>query len=234
MSRSALVVFAKTPRPGASKTRLVPPLSYDDAAALSRCFIADVASTVAAVAALRGATPCIAYDGDAPAMRSVVGEAHRLIPQRGTGFGTRLRNAARDALDLGHQAVCLIGSDSPTLPPRLLEAALDALQRAGDHVVVGPAHDGGYYLIGLKHVHRALFSERIAWSTARVAAQTIEAARDCGIEPVVLDSWYDIDDAASLAMLRRELTHGRVADGLAPATRAYLARIGAGAMVASA
>src|SRR5262249_34213326 len=78
----------------------------------------------------------------------------------------------------------------------------------GDRVVLGPASDGGYYLIGLKHPHRRLF-EDIAWSTERVLQQTVERAASLGLDVVTLPVWYDVDDAASLAWLYQEVVAGR-------------------------
>jgi uncharacterized protein len=216
----ALSMMIKAPRAGASKTRLVPPLAHEEAAALSVCFLRDTAANIAAAceAACAGRaggesrpaaagvavyTPAgaeSAFDGLLPAGFS-------LLAQRGEGFGERLFNAADDLLRLGFDSLCLIDSDSPTLPTRALAAAAAELARPGDRVVLGPADDGGYYLIGLKRAHRRLF-ERIDWSTERVLAQTVERAREAGLGVALLPAWYDVDDAATLARLCEELFGG--------------------------
>jgi glycosyltransferase A (GT-A) superfamily protein (DUF2064 family) len=103
----------------------------------------------------------------------------------------------------------LIDSDSPTVPKAAFEQAVRELAREGDRVVLGPSHDGGYYLIGLKRAHAAVF-ENIAWSTESVCEETVERARDAGLEVVMLPLWYDVDDAATLAILREELIDGRL------------------------
>jgi glycosyltransferase A (GT-A) superfamily protein (DUF2064 family) len=103
--------------------------------------------------------------------------------------------------------VCLIDSDSPTLPSIALHAAVKELARPGDRVVVGPSEDGGYYLIGMKRVEPRLF-EGISWSTGSVCAETVERAHEAGLELVQLPKWYDVDDAATLAVLERELLNG--------------------------
>ena len=100
--------------------------------------------------------------------------------------------------------MCLINSDSPTLPPAVLRDAVKALHAPGDRIVLGPADDGGYYLIGLKQAHRRLFQD-IAWSTPTVLASTLERAREIGLECTMLPSWYDVDDADSLHRLCQEL-----------------------------
>jgi hypothetical protein len=117
-----------------------------------------------------------------------------------------LASAARHLLELGHDCAVLINADSPTLPSRLLIEAIERLRRPGDRVVLGPAIDGGYYLIGLKRAHRRLF-EDIPWSTPAVLKSTRERAADVGVEVRELPPWYDVDDAEALAMLVDERAH---------------------------
>ena len=105
--------------------------------------------------------------------------------------------------------MCLIDSDSPTLPAGALRAAVTELARTGERVVLGPSEDGGYYLIGMKRAEPRF--ERITWSTERVYAETAERVRGAGVELVELPKWYDVDDAAMLAVLERELLTGEAA-----------------------
>jgi len=98
----------------------------------------------------------------------------------------------------------VLNSDSPTLPTAFLVEAAEALARPGDRAVFGPSSDGGYYLLGLKTAHRRLF-EDIAWSTERVAEQTLQRAAEIGLEVHRLPGWYDVDDVESLRRLRGEL-----------------------------
>jgi hypothetical protein len=154
-------------------------------------------------------------------------EGFALIAQRGDAFGERLLAAAQDILSCGYGSVCLIDSDSPTLPQSALVRAVDELLRPGDRVVLGGSDDGGYYLIGLKQAHVAPF-ERITWSTSSVYTETVERCREAGIEVVELPVWYDVDDAATLAVLEAELLQGKrpafaSGDGYAAtATREFL------------
>jgi uncharacterized protein len=147
-----------------------------------------------------------------------------LLAQRGEHLGERLFHAVVDLLAVGFHSVCLVNADSPTLPSSLLREAVLALQAPGDRVVLGPASDGGYYLIGLKRAHRRLFEE-ISWSTSSVFAQTIERARELSLEVHRLAEWYDVDDRQSLRLLCQEL-FGRDAantlDGRGASTRALL------------
>jgi uncharacterized protein len=202
----ALGVMVKAPAPGLVKTRLSPPLSGDQAATLSRSFIRDTAANLDGVRAHTECQGVAVYTpvGSETAFDSLLMPGFCLLPQRGEAFGERLYNATRDLLHLGYESVCLIDSDSPTLPTLLLEAAANALARSGDRVVVGATDDGGYYLIGVKADHPELF-ENIAWSTDQVLRQTIEQAGSIRLPIELLPTWYDVDDAVSLRRLYREL-----------------------------
>jgi glycosyltransferase A (GT-A) superfamily protein (DUF2064 family) len=138
------------------------------------------------------------FDGLLPA-------GYRLVPQRGDAFGERLLTTAQDLFKCGFASVCLIDSDSPTVPREAFAMAVDALQRPGDRIVLGPSHDGGYYLIGMKQAHAAAF-ENITWSTSAVYSETVTAIQRIGVELVSLPLWYDVDDAVTLSLLRSELT----------------------------
>jgi rSAM/selenodomain-associated transferase 1 len=199
----ALAVMAKAPRPGRVKTRLSPPLTLDQTAALNTRFLRDTCENLATIP---GAQGVISYTpaGDEALFQGIVPEDFGLVRQRGDAFGERLLAAAEDILALGYGAVCLIDSDSPTVPGAAFEQAVEALAQPGDRIVLGPSHDGGYYLIGMKQPHPEPF-ERITWSTGTVCAETLERCREAGIEVVLLPTWYDVDDAATLAVLNEEL-----------------------------
>lgn len=205
----ALAVMAKAPRAGMVKTRLQPPLSAEEAAALNVCFLRDTAESIAAIDGSPAAQGLVCYTpvGDESAFDGLLPERFHLIAQRGDDFGERLLHAAEDILGCGFGSVCLIDSDSPTMPPEALRYAVKELARPGDRVVLGPSVDGGYYLIGFKRAE-PLFFERITWSTETVCAETVERVREAGLELVELPTWYDVDDARSLAVLERELLKG--------------------------
>jgi rSAM/selenodomain-associated transferase 1 len=234
----AIAVMAKAPRPGRVKTRLVPPLTPEAASALSAAFLRDITENIVRAgrdAAIQG---YIAYapagfeglfDGIlAAGTRLVLADGAGDWPRGVEGFGRCLLHAVEALFARGHQSVCLLNSDSPTLPTTLLSQATRALAAPGDRVVLGPAEDGGYYLIGVKAPHAHLFAE-IAWSTEHVADQTRERAQTLGLELVELATWYDVDDRAALSRLFGELA-GRAPSGLltpypAPATAAALQRL---------
>jgi hypothetical protein len=202
----ALTVMAKAPRSGKVKTRLAPPLTLDQSAAINICFLQDTTENIAAVAASSKAAGIISYTpiGEEALFDNLLPADFALIPQRGEGFGERLLATAEDLLACGYGSVCLIDSDSPTVPAAAFEQAIAELKKPGDRIILGPSHDGGYYLIGLKRAHSELFAN-ITWSTSTVFAETVAAANDANLETVILPLWYDVDDAATLNLLTAEL-----------------------------
>ena len=198
--------MAKAPHPGGVKTRLLPPLTLEQSAALNACFLRDTTQNIPEICAVSNACGIISYTtaGDQHLFEGLLPEDFALILQRREGFGERLLAAAEDILACGYGSVCLIDSDSLTLPASALRMAIDALNQPGDRIAIGRSNDGGYYLIGLKRAHPEPFSN-IAWSTATVYAETVSAIAAAGIELVELPLWYDVDDGETLNLLREEL-----------------------------
>jgi len=224
----ALGLMAKAPLAGEVKTRLVPPLTPAEAAALSVCFLRDMTANVKSVTATEPASGLVVYTpaGSELAFDGVLPEGFDLLAQRGNSLGERLYNATDDLLRAGHSGVLLINSDSPTLPRSILIQAIELLARDGDRVVLGAAEDGGYYLIGLKQAHGNLFNE-IAWSTPDVFPCTKQRAAEIDLPVELLPSWYDVDDAETLDRLCEELFFSSAPNGAYPAphTRAFLEAI---------
>jgi hypothetical protein len=234
----AIAVMAKAPRPNHVKTRLVPPLTAHEAALLTASFLRDVTENIREAARTVPIAGFVAYapEGSESLFDGMLAQGTQLVladgsiamPSGITGMGRALFHAASSLLAQGYGAACLVNSDSPTLPTAFLRDAAEALARPGDRMVLGVAEDGGYYLVGLKALHAALFQD-IAWSTDRVAAQTLAQARRIGLDVVTLPVWFDVDDEASLARLANDLTTPNL-DGpapyAAPATRAWVERVG--------
>jgi rSAM/selenodomain-associated transferase 1 len=211
MATPTLVVFAREPIAGQVKTRLARTIGHEAALALHLAFVED-ACALARAAERR----LLAVAGD-PAHPDLV----RLAEQYG------LERVAQPEGDLGERMAtvlsvrapaCIIGSDAPTLSRAHLEAALAAL--ATHEVVLGPATDGGYWLIGLREPRPELFSA-MPWSTSSVMSETLR--RLSGVPTAILPFHYDVDDEEGLAMLRAHLLH--LPDEVAPATRRALARL---------
>ena len=201
--------MAKASQPGRAKTRLCPPLTPDEAAAFNTAFLKDVVDNVARSSAGRTVAIYMAFGppGSEPFFERELPEGVGLIETWRPNFGDCLREATETMLDLGHATACVLNSDSPTLPSALLAETYAALEAPGDRAVLGPSTDGGYYLLALKALHRRMF-EDVAWSTERVAAQTLERAGELGLEVVRLPAWYDVDDAEALRTVAGELLFG--------------------------
>lgn len=202
--------MAKAPQPGRSKTRLTPPLTPEQAASLSAAFLRDITENIAVAGHTAPIQGYIAYapkgletlfDGHvATGTRMVLADGSPVMPPKIEGFGRCLLHAVQSLLAEGFSSACVLNSDSPTLPTSILVLTANLLAQPGDRVVLGPADDGGYYLLGVKEAHARLF-EDIAWSTETVALQTAMRARELGVELLTLPTWYDVDDAASLYRL---------------------------------
>jgi len=226
--------MAKAPRPGLCKTRLVPPLSPAQAAGLSAAFLRDMTENLRTAADMAPIVPYVAYapvgterlfDGVlAHGTGLVLADGFVDVPPGVEGFGSCLLHAVKSLFALGHASVCVLNSDSPTLPPKFLRQAAAWLAEPDDRAVMGPADDGGYYLLGMKQPHAHLFAG-INWSTARVAAETRGRALEAGLELLELPTWYDVDDAASLQRLQDELNDPTAAGFAAPCTAAWLASV---------
>jgi rSAM/selenodomain-associated transferase 1 len=231
----ALGVMTKAPQAGRVKTRLVPPLTPEQAAELNRCFLRDTTAAISiacsrcpaaeskAITVARGIavyTPV----GAESAYADILPPDFCLLPQRGDTFGERLFFAVEDLFKCGFGSVCLIDSDSPTVPPENFGQAVELLSTSADRVVLGPSDDGGYYLIGVKQSHRHLF-EQIDWSTERVLDQTIQRAGEIGLGVRLLPTGYDVDDAVSLRRLCDELLGHKAPADFAPYTREFLRRL---------
>jgi uncharacterized protein len=208
-----IAFMAKASAPGRAKTRLVPPLTLDQAAALNTAFLRDVADNLLLAARLAPEHASIAgYAAYCPAgteafFQRTLPAAIGLIDAALPDFGDCLLHTIEHILGRGHSSAVVLNADSPTLPTAFLVETATLLARPGDRAVLGPSSDGGYYLLGLKTAHRRMF-EDVAWSTDRVAEQTLQRAREIGLEVHRLPLWYDVDDAASLRRLHGELCSG--------------------------
>ena len=162
--KEALVLMAKAPRSGEVKTRLISALGADEANRLYIAFLCDTFALMEDVMDEREELTialCYTPEGDEEAFEEVEREGSLMIPQRGDDLGARLFNCFADLFALGFESVVAIGADSPTLPGKFVFDAFDCFE-SDDDVVIGPAEDGGYYLIGMRKLHRRIF-EDIPW-----------------------------------------------------------------------
>jgi rSAM/selenodomain-associated transferase 1 len=213
-----LVVFAKAPEAGRVKTRLVPPLSVEEARDLYGCLLADALETSARAAAQLGLEPVLAVDPPL-ALASLALTApptFRLVVQRGGDLGRRMQWAVEEAAAGGSTPVLLRGSDSPTLDTARIAQAVSALGHAD--LVICPDRDGGYNLVGLRGPAPGLFAHPM--STSSVLRDTLARAESLGLRAHLLDAGFDLDRIEDL----RWLAEARAREPVLPCPRtlAYL------------
>jgi uncharacterized protein len=201
-----IAVMAKASIPGRTKTRLVPPLTFEEAAAFNTAFLQDVATNILTASNRVNIFGYMAFGPPESVafFEAILPPGICLIESWLPNFGDCLLDAIKRLLASGHEAAVVLNADSPTLPTSLLINTASILARPGDRAVIGPSTDGGYYLLGLKAAHRRLF-EDIDWSTERVARQTMDRAREIGLPIHVLPAWYDVDELEALKLLHAEL-----------------------------
>ena len=214
----ALLVIAKRPASGQTKTRLTPPLSPAEAAQLYECFLRDTLDLARSVA---GVSRWVYFaPEEAAGYFQALAPDFELAPQVGAELGERLDHALTTFLARGYQRVVVMDSDSPTLPAEYVAKAFQLL--AAHDVVLGPCEDGGYYLIGLQQPQPRLLRE-VRMSQPKVLLDTLALADEMGLRAALLPPWYDVDTAGALARLQVELLAGPT--HLAPWTRARLANL---------
>lgn len=217
--KRALLVVAKRPAPGQTKTRLMPDLTGEQAAALYECFLRDTLDIIRAARQQLPLTPIIAYlpAGDEAYFQALAPDFDLLL-QEGSDLAERLHNATTYCLTHDYEQAVIMDSDSPTLPSEHLVSAFAALETAD--VSLGPCDDGGYYLIGLKQPAPPLFLT-VTMSTDRVTADTLDRAAQANLTVQLLPGCFDIDYIVDLRRLAVELQS--LPPTIAANTRAFLA-----------
>lgn len=215
-----LVMFVRDPEAGPVKTRLAAALGVGGAAALYRAFTADLCAALSPRFTL--VLACAPGAGGRYFARLARRFGVGLVEQGDGDLGARMRRVARAVLAGASRAV-LIGSDVPTLPPERIAAAFTALRRV--RVTLGPSLDGGYYLLGVRRPLPDLFS-RMPWGGDQVLRRTLARLRRARLRTYLLPWWYDVDTAADLALLRRELAlRAALREPAGARTRRALARL---------
>ncbi|MFB6230052.1 MAG: TIGR04282 family arsenosugar biosynthesis glycosyltransferase [Salinibacter sp.] len=214
----ALLLFAKAPRPGAVKTRLTPVLSPAEAARLYTAFLRDTLRRVVRLDAdvrlyLAPPLPDDGIDG--------VPTGVNVHVQQGSSLGARMAQAFRETLGDGGERVLLMGSDHPTLPLSFVRQGFQALVDDRS-LCVGPAEDGGFYLLGMNNFYPQLFAD-MSYSHSQVLSDTLARVGRTDAHATVLPRWYDVDTPQDLARMCADLSDGQVD---APHTRRLVDRLG--------
>jgi uncharacterized protein len=209
-----LVIMAKAPRPGMVKTRLARSLPPSAVTGLYRCLLEDTISLARSLDGVEVAVMC--PEADREDLERAVGNAVPVVPQMGNGLAAALASVFAHFGGTGSTRIVAFDSDSPHLPTSTLQAAFQLLENFD--VVVGPTHDGGYYLVGARMSHPGLFSTD-AMGTANALEALLTKARALGLSVRLTDLFYDIDEAADLSRLAEEL---QLTPGKAPKTAKWL------------
>jgi hypothetical protein len=209
-----LVIMAKAPRPGMVKTRLARSLPVSAVTGLYRCLVDDTVTLARSLDGVEVAVMC--PETDVEDLERTLGNAVPVVPQMGNGLAAALASVFAYFESAGYRRIVAFNSDSPHLPAPVLQAAFELLENCD--IVVGPTHDGGYYLVGAKMSHPGLFSTH-AMGTGNALEALLTKARGLGLSVRLTDPFYDIDEAAELSRLWEEL---RLAPGKAPKTAKWL------------
>src|SRR5437879_11310167 len=208
-----LVIMAKAPRPGMVKTRLTETLPSSAVTALYRCLLEDTLALATSLTSVEVAVMCPESDPDE--LAHLLGNKVQIVAQKGEGLAAGLASVFRHFTAAGREHVIAFNSDSPHLPPSVLESAFEILTT--HDVVVGPSHDGGYYLIGAKAAHPALF-ESDPMGTSSALDRLLTSTKVLELSTGLTETFYDIDVANDLILLAREL---RLAPEKAPRTAGW-------------
>lgn len=215
MKQPLVIVMVKAPRAGMVKTRLVPPLSENEAAAFAACLAQDTVANAQLIVrdVLLAYSPADARHD----LEALLPANLRWFEQQGDDLGKRLDSVAAHAFSLGFSPFIFVGADSPTLPTSFITEAVDSLITGAAEIVMGPTEDGGYYLLGLNEPAPGLF-DNVDWSTDSAYQQTAANAAKLNLRLHALRGWYDIDTPLDLTRLRAELVSDQQAQRLAPNT----------------
>ena len=208
-----LVIMAKAPKPGMVKTRLTESLPSPAVTALYRCLLEDTLALAKSLTSVEVAVIC--PESDQEELACLLGGTVQVVAQEGEGLAAGLTSVFRHFTAPGRQHVIAFNSDSPHLAPSVLDSAFEIL--ATHDVVVGPTHDGGYYLVGAKAAHPSLF-EGGSMGTGSALDRLLARTRGLGLVIGFTEPFYDIDVANDLILLAREL---RLAPAKAPRTAAW-------------
>jgi uncharacterized protein len=217
---NALAVMAKAPVPGEVKTRLVPALTADEAAGLSRSLLVDQLNQLQQ---LDTVDRYIAFTPDHARglMEQLAPPCFQLLPQEGEDLGARMQGVFSALFALGHSHLLLIGGDLPPVPMSFFEEAYAFLQSADKRVVLGPSRDGGFYLVGCNQPTAAMFSG-MTWSHGEVLAQTRSKLASLQIDTHLLPTWFDVDTPDDL----RYLQSSDALESAMPSTLLWFRRLG--------
>jgi len=213
--KDCLIVFAKEPEAGKVKTRLQGYLSPDTCVKLYKAFLSDMLELARSI---KCSVKVLAYESSVvePRYLKTIAQDFLFHKQEGRNLGEKMHHAFNFAKRMNCNKIVIIGSDSPNLPLKYIKEAYSRLGKSD--IILGPSHDGGYYLIGLKNPCKGIF-KGVEWSSKTVLDNTITNASNIGKKISILKKWYDVDDSMGFIRLKSDLKKKKKA---APWTRKLL------------
>lgn len=219
---NAVILMTRLPHPGATKTRLMPLLTPDQCAELHEAFLKDVGRCLEALSPQTALFIAFAPEHCSEALLRRLPTVGERFVQRGEALGDRMAHAFETVLGRGYDRVVLLGSDIPQLQPATIEGAFRELEE--EDLVFGPTFDGGYYLVGMKRLHGAIFSKGLHWGNHSVLEETCRIANRLGLTAALVEKQRDVDTPEDLKQLYHQLAQGRETLPCFPAeTYRYLA-----------
>lgn len=204
---TALMIMAKQPTDGSTKTRLSPFLTSAEAARFYEALLRDTIALAALLSEVAELVIAITPPESIEYFNEISPPDALLLPVEGQHIGECLEKGLKWLFEEGYTKGLAFNSDGPSLPLAVLQQAIHSLDEV--ETVLGPSQDGGYYLIGMRRLYPELF-QGISWSTGQVFIQTLERARQLGLKTFLTQLWYDIDTAEDLLFLRDEIALGKV------------------------
>jgi len=198
--RCAIIVMTRYPEEGKVKTRLIEHLGEDGATHLHQKMAEHTISTLEPLCDIQTADLWVFFSGgSAEKMQSWLGERFEYRPQQGDNLGSRMAHAFKHIFAAGYNRAVMLGTDCPDIEGATVVKALNSLRSAD--VALGPAEDGGYYMIGINELHPDLF-RNINWGSAKVLSQTVEIVKNLNLTPAYLPPLRDIDIPEDLESIR--------------------------------
>lgn len=223
--RAALVLMSRAPIPGKTKTRLQSHLKPEECAELHRAFLKDISNKLVNIKKqYKKLHLFLSYtpEGSENLFADLIGDNFNFIMQTGKDLGARMYNSISEAYNKSSEPVIITGSDLPSLPAEIITEAVAALKEKD--IVIGPAADGGYYLIGMQRPHSFLFACN-EWGSDSVLVKTLKSASEHNLKTHFLPEWYDVDTFNELLLFRDELLKIKKDRFYPEYSRAYLDKI---------
>lgn len=209
---NALILMTRIPIPGKTKTRLMKLLSGEECAGIHRCFLMDIFNTFEALKENTDIFITYTPEDRFNLVQDIIPKYASSFPQTGDNLGERMKNAINSILEKGYEKVILTGSDIPHLKAEDIKNAFELLNT--NDIALGPAFDGGYYLIGMKQMYSEIFDEDLKWGYKSVFQGTVDIANKHNLKVGLAEKYRDIDTEQDLLHFIEEFEGKKLDDNI--------------------